>query len=372
MFILTVCQVGAEPALKNEIARLHPGLRFSYSRPGFVTFKVAEGEWGLRDDLGSVFARAYALSLGKAMAKNPAEASKLPEMILAGIEKIPAELRNRKRAIRLHVWERDRQMPGEEPPGFVPHARAEAMERALREHSAGAQFAPDRRAELGDLVFDVIEVEENEWWTGYHVHTTDHHPHPGGNPRLTLPPDAPSRAYVKLEEALIWSDAPISPGELAVEIGSAPGGASLALLRRGINVVGIDPADMDPKVALFREGPAKFRHIHTSVQYLRREDLPNSIQWVLLDMNVSPNVTLNAVDRLVSRMKDTLLGVILTIKLNKWSIAEEIPEILQAIEGMGMVRVRATQLASNRQEIVVYGLTRKGQLKAQAQKEAKP
>ena len=35
-FLFTVCQVGAEGALKNEVLRSHPELRFAYSRPGFV------------------------------------------------------------------------------------------------------------------------------------------------------------------------------------------------------------------------------------------------------------------------------------------------------------------------------------------------
>ena len=42
-FIFTVCQIGTESALKDEIAREWPDFRFSYSRPGFVTFKLPEG-----------------------------------------------------------------------------------------------------------------------------------------------------------------------------------------------------------------------------------------------------------------------------------------------------------------------------------------
>ena len=43
-----------------------------------------------------------------------------------------------------------------------------------------------------------------------------------------LPTDAVSRAYLKMQEALLWSEFNLNPGERCVEIGSAPGGASLA------------------------------------------------------------------------------------------------------------------------------------------------
>ena len=66
-FIFITCQIGAEAAVKGELARDWPALRFAYSRPGFLTFKLV-GEHGLDEkcDVQSVFARAAAFSLGKA------------------------------------------------------------------------------------------------------------------------------------------------------------------------------------------------------------------------------------------------------------------------------------------------------------------
>ena len=51
-FIFITCQIGAEAAVKGELARDWPGLRFAYSRPGFLTFKIV-GEHGLDDSTGS-------------------------------------------------------------------------------------------------------------------------------------------------------------------------------------------------------------------------------------------------------------------------------------------------------------------------------
>jgi hypothetical protein len=71
-----------------------------------------------------------------------------------------------------------------------------------------------------------------------------------------VPPEAPSRAYAKLEEAIAWAGLPVGAGQVAVEIGAAPGGAAYALARRGVTVHAVDPGDLDPRVLSFR-GPRR-------------------------------------------------------------------------------------------------------------------
>ena len=84
------------------------------------------------------------------------------------------------------------------------------------------------------------------------------------------------------------------------------------------------------------------------------------MDWCLLDMNVEPRISLYSVDRLCTRMMSTLCGVFLTVKLNQWSLASEVPAWIEHMKAMGMQRVRARQLSTNRQEVLIYGLTRKG------------
>jgi 23S rRNA (cytidine2498-2'-O)-methyltransferase len=263
----------------------------------------------------------------------------------------------------VHVFERDFHPPGEEPPGFTAGAEADAWLARLRDDPRLAGLRWNEEPGPGELVLDVTVVEpgpgtgdDGELWFGAHAHGPAHPPWPGGNPRLALPADAPSRAWLKLEEGLRWAGLPVRPGDTAVEIGSAPGGASWALLQRGVKVVGIDPGAMDPRVL---KHPC-FLHIARPVATVPREELPDPVHWLLLDMNVAPHVSLFAVDRLASRMRDGLLGLLLTVKLNQWKMAAEIPSWLEHVRVMGMSRVRATQLPSNRQEICIAGLTRKG------------
>lgn len=347
-FIFVVCQVGAEKALKDEIPREHPDLRFAFSRPGFVTFKQTKTYEAVFPDfkLHSVFARAYGLSLGKT---SPSKTIELQSLIQKAVEAGTK--------LRLHVWDRDRYIPGDEPQGYTNEAEIKQFSESIRKLEPDF-FYDDPVAQPGDPVLDFILLDKDEWWVGCHRHSPSHSPYPGGKPNLPMPEGAPSRAYLKMEEGLLWSGAPVNTGDVAVEIGSAPGGAVLALLERGLFVVGIDPAEMDATIS--QRFPDRFMHIRRGVNSVYREELPPSVQWLALDMNVPPHISIPIVERLVSQLQDSLLGVLLTVKMNEWKLAQNIPRILKQVKAMGMVYIRATQLSKNRQEIFIYGLTKHG------------
>lgn len=334
-FLFVVCQAGAEKALKAELAREYPGLKAAFSRPGFVTFK-SEEELKSAFELRSVFTRAYGLSLGKVDRHTN-------DRVAAVLERVKGW--NLKKPVKLHVFARE---------GLFREENR--FEQADQIRDALLKGGPHLLAENGQGVCDVVLVEEDEWWIGFHEENAWHSPFPGGNPRVALPEEAPSRAYLKLVEGLIYTGAPLRPSDVAVEIGSAPGGASWALLERGLKVIGIDPGEMDEAIL----NHPNFTHVHQPIASVRRESLPETIHWLLLDMNVAPAVTLFQVERLARRMEDTLLGVLLTVKLNEWEFAAQIPEMIAKLRSLGMVRIRATQLPSNKQEIFLYGLSRKG------------
>lgn len=353
MFIFTVCQAGAESALKRELGRAHPELRPAYSRPGFVTFKVAEGKAPGPDlELKSVLAREYGLSIGKSPG--------IPEPVLEAASRFRAASG---RAVHLRVFERDRHEPGSEPPGFDPFAEADRAEARIREaaREPGVLAARGSAPGPGDPVLDVCLVEPDEWWLGEHLHHTgSHFAEAGGRTRLSLPAEAPSRAFLKVEEAIRWLSLPMREGDVAVEIGSAPGGASFALLERGVSVTGIDPGEMAPQVLKYGKKGARFTHLRAPVAGVPRAELPERAQWLLADMNVLPGVTLSATTQVAGWLEQDLVGVILTLKLNDWNLVDEIPEMLERVRAMGMARVRARQLSTNRREFCAIGLTRRG------------
>ena len=60
-----------------------------------------------------------------------------------------------------------------------------------------------------------------------------------------------------------------------------------------------------------------------------------------------------AARRVPSPRRPRSLGLLLTLKLLDWKLAEEIPSYLGRIRSWGYRRVQARQLAHNRQEICV-------------------
>jgi hypothetical protein len=132
-------------------------------------------------------------------------------------------------------------------------------------------------------------------------------------------------------------------------------------LRRGVTVYGIDPARMDPVVLDYRgDAGNRFIHLHRPMSLVQRADLPPVLHWVLMDVNLAPQVALITARRLAARPRHALHGVLLTLKLDDWRAVRHVPRLLSSIRAMGMEEVKATQLPSNRMELFVCGLTRLG------------
>jgi 23S rRNA (cytidine2498-2'-O)-methyltransferase len=346
---MITCQVGAERAVKGELARRWPEFRFAYSRPGFLTFKLP-AEQKLADDfnLESVFARSYAFSLGKATGGTIEDRARQVR-----------ELAGDRPYRRLHVFERDRLAPGDhgyEPGLTAAAAAAEAAIRAVWSVEAPTQTPLEARplAKSGELALDCVLVQPDEWWIGYHRTRSWASRRPGGLSRLKLPENAVSRAYLKMEEALRWSHLPLQSGDRAAEIGCAPGGSCQALLRRGLLVAGVDPAAVDPVVL----ADPHFLHIRKRGADVRRRDFAN-IRWLMTDMNVAPSYTLDTVESIVTHKQVRIRGLLVTLKLVDWKLADSVPEYLARIKSWGFPYVRARQLQHNRQEICVAALRRK-------------
>jgi 23S rRNA (cytidine2498-2'-O)-methyltransferase len=248
----------------------------------------------------------------------------------------------------LHVWQRARPLPGDD--GY--DAEAAELERAvgaaLLEQRPGPAWQPSVNvaASEGELVLDCVLVERNEWWLGWHRAASPETRWPGGVPPIALPNRLVSRAYLKIVEALEWSELPIAAGDRCVEIGSSPGGSCLALLERGLKVTGIDPAEMDAAVLAH----PNFTHVRARAKDVKR-DVFRHCDWLVMDANVAPNYTLDTLDGLLGQAGVRPKGLVLTLKLTDPKLAEALPQIAERIRGHGYRRVRMRQLAFNRQEV---------------------
>lgn len=384
-YIFSVCQAGMEKTLKNEILATNPNFNLAFSRPGLVTFKCSS-EMPLSPLLAlhSTFSRAYGLSIGSTLST---------EEIIEKAKLLKEFIGNSR--LRLHVWGRDEPFPACDHPNAIISARQKINQVRSTLFELGksediwlpsSSCSTSNSVDLGienkfiaddsDHVFNVVvptgPFESEPYFLGYHIHTRNSHsPYPGGNPSVIMPPDAPSRAYLKIQEALLWSNAPIREGDVVVEVGSSPGGASLALLRRGLTVVGIDPSPHDRQHHPVVATHPQFAHLKKKVADVSVSELPSTVDWIVCDANVPPQALVPELARLCASRMSTLKGILFTVKIWEKDRAAIVPTttaegkgyfagVIESVKAMGMVDIQTTHLPSNRQEIFLYGLTAMG------------
>ena len=355
-YIYCSCQNGAQHVLKDEILSVWPTFRLAFSRPGFVTFKVPD-DFPANSlptlNLKSTFARTSGIGLGKI---TDDDQTKMIQQLVAELplEQLPP-------LKHVHVWQRDPVLPGNRD--FEP-GRNELTDKIASEIARKLQAAnpatdtsstttaslasANRIAKADEAILDVIMVEPDQWWFGWHQATTTVSRWPGGIYSIRLPEHAVSRAYLKMAEALQWARLPIAEQDIVAEIGSAPGGSCQMLLEKDFQVIGIDPAQMH---ASLLENP-NFTHVRKKVADMRRNGFSN-IKWIMSDTSATPNYTLDSVEDIVTRDDVHIRGMLLTLKLTKWELAKELPLYLDRIRSWGYRYIRTRQLAFNRREICV-------------------
>jgi 23S rRNA C2498 (ribose-2'-O)-methylase RlmM len=290
-FFFCLCQQGVEKVLREELATL--GFKPSYSSKGFVTAKA-------------------------------------PVPLVVG--ELPRPVLSRRTCLSL---------------GKDLDVRAVADR-----HGARVQYE-DKGADAhaGDVVVNAVE-RGGSVFVGAHLQRKGLSPAPGGDPRLTVPETAPSRAWLKLEEAARLWPLPLDEGDVVVEVGCAPGGVSRALLDRGAVVVGVDPNAMDPAIL----ASPRFTHLRCAAQ--QATDLPRALtgppRMLVVDINQRPHAAISGVERVIAHCREHLRAALFTLKLGDWSHFKELPRWRLRLEQELGMTTTATQLPSNRQELCVF------------------
>ena len=313
-YVFALCNAGSEKALKDEVAATRPGWRPSYQQRGFVTFK-APSEAG-PFSVGTIkeppaFARRLCLSRGKVNTREDA-------LRLLGEAALVHQLR---------------------------------LTRGRVERTA----EPDTGPVLGQTTGTIVELAPEEFWAGLHVHAPLLSPDPGGCSSITLPEGVPSRAWLKLEEAARFFGLTFSPRDIVVELGCAPGGVILALLQRGVSVIGVDPAKLAPVVMASavpelplvpRPAPWVF-HCRKPAALVSKRDLGTRTTWFMSDMNQSPAVAIKECARFI-RMCPAIRSALITLKLTDLAEASDMPVWLQSLRDMGFKTVRVTAIVGGK------------------------
>ena len=335
-YLFAITNAGAEKPLKQEVEAQGLGWRPSYQQRGFLTFKSASDLQPFTLECLTTplaFARRLCLFLGKVRCRDEALALLQTRCHEAGGGPIP----------RLHElrWEDKKYFP------VAPAA------------------PPVSAPALGELIGTVVQFGPEEFWVGLHRHAPLFSPDPGGMSVLTQPADAPSRAWLKFEEAVRFFDLRLTSRDIAVELGCAPGGVILALLRRGISAIGVDPAKLAPVVSAFQvsqlpTGPQTepwFYHCRKPAALVGKRDLATRITWFLSDMNQAPEVAITECGRMI-HMCPTIRSALITLKLTDLTQAAAKPAWLASMRQLGFTTLRLQQLSVHHHELALLALGR--------------
>ncbi len=165
----------------------------------------------------------------------------------------------------------------------------------------------------------------------------------GGQRRMADDPQAPSRSYLKVEEAYgVLGRAPKAE-ETVVDLGAAPGGWSYSAARRGAKVIAVD------------NGPLKGGALGHALISHRAEDAfkfeADRVDWLFCDMVEDPDRVLQLVERW---LKNRWCGrFIVNLKFGR---IDPIPLLRRAkILEPRCALLRARHLFHDREEITLVG-----------------
>lgn len=317
-FAFSLGNPGSENALKQEALTACPGWRSGYQRRGFVTFK-ADALFSLESlDVQLACSRRLCLSLGK----SPTREEALGRLGAASMVH--------------HVRYFERKMQG---------------------------LPCEGRPQIGQIIGTVVELGPAEFWSGIHRHTPNLSPDPAGDSGIVMPTDSPSRAWLKLEEAVRFFGLAFTPADIVVELGCAPGGVVLALLRRGVSVIGVDPAKMadvvlTSAIASRDAAPGRqpwFFHCRKPAALAGKRDLGRGVTWFMSDMNQAPDVVLRECARFC-KMAPEIRGVLITLKLTDMMQIADRAQWFETLANMGFSDIRLQQLAVHHKEFALLAM----------------
>lgn len=124
------------------------------------------------------------------------------------------------------------------------------------------------------------------------------------NENKTIPP---SRAYLKLWEFFTIYQTPPSPGTIAIDMGSSPGGWSWVLAELGTQVISVDKAPLEPKIQKI----PNITFLQESAFGLDPKKVPHA-EWLFSDIICYPERLLQLIQ--LWREKSSVKNFVCTIK----------------------------------------------------------
>ena len=192
-------------------------------------------------------------------------------------------------------------------------------------------------------------LTESGLWYGTDAVADLSHPAPGGVGRYRLDPRSPSRSYLKIEEAFALLGVEPLARERVVDLGAAPGGWTLAFLRRGCRVTAVDhgamriPAEYADRLTHRRENGLTFG--------LQEGQPP--VDWLASDMLIPPGPALGLLRRWVGgRLARRFICNVKIPQQHPWVVIKPIDDWLRAQKDL---RYMIRQTYHDRREVTVMG-----------------
>jgi 23S rRNA (cytidine2498-2'-O)-methyltransferase len=166
---------------------------------------------------------------------------------------------------------------------------------------------------------------------------------------MRLDPDAPSRSYLKLEEALDRLDIEPHPGERVIDLGAAPGGWTYAFLKRGCHVLAVDNGPLN----LTTTAPGTVQHQRADGISFAPPDEERPVDWMVCDMLVAPGKTLGLLRRWTRNR--WLRRFICNMKLPQQNPYPALQPVEAWLAESPAVTASLRQLYHDRREVTIYG-----------------
>lgn len=171
----------------------------------------------------------------------------------------------------------------------------------------------------------------------------------GGEVRMRFDPDAPSRSYLKMEEALTRMGVDPVAGEQVIDLGAAPGGWTYAFLKRDCDVATVDNGSMRiPDQYL-----PQLTHLQQDGMRFQLNESSDPIDWLVGDMLVPPGKAWGLLRYWLGQNK--CRRIILNIKVPQQEMYVALEPILEWLEEQPGWNVEVRQLFHDRREVTVMG-----------------
>ena len=178
--------------------------------------------------------------------------------------------------------------------------------------------------------------------------------HYWGQRRMRDRPEAPSRSFLKLEEAFAVLGRGPQAGETVIDLGAAPGGWSFSAAERGASVLAVDNG---PLRGAALDHP-RIRHVQDDA-FRYRPAADRRCDWLLCDLIEDPN---RVIEQILLPWLEAgwCRRFVVNLKVGKMDPIEMLRR-LRGIDAMGLnrrcERFKIRQLFHDREEITCMGQT---------------